>query len=187
MLGDVNTAVADLADDVFLVIAGRVLPLGRLGVRRALAFLTPLGRAAVPDSRTMSWFPVVGALVGAVVGCVWWGADRLWPPAVAAALTVAADLALTGMLHVDGLADSADGLLPHLPRKRRLEVMADPAIGALRRHGDRGRVAHTVRGAGVDAALDLADRGSVVWLSHRDGGRLRVRCRTREPRAVSPR
>jgi len=99
-------------------------------MRRALAFLTPLGRAAVPDQRTMSWFPVVGALVGGVVGCVWWGSDRWWPPAVAAALTIAADLALTGMLHVDGLADSADGLLPHLPRERRLAVMSDPAVGA---------------------------------------------------------
>ncbi|HEX2384302.1 MAG TPA: adenosylcobinamide-GDP ribazoletransferase [Acidimicrobiales bacterium] len=99
-------------------------------MRRALAFLTPLGRAAVPDRRTMSWFPVVGALVGGAVGCVWWGADRLWPPAVAAALTLAADLALTGMLHVDGLADSADGLLPHMPRERRLEVMSEPTVGA---------------------------------------------------------
>jgi adenosylcobinamide-GDP ribazoletransferase len=78
----------------------------------------------------MSWFPVVGAGIGAVVGCVWWSADRLWPPAVAAALALAADLALTGMLHVDGLADAADGLLPHLPRQRRLEVMTEPAIGA---------------------------------------------------------
>jgi adenosylcobinamide-GDP ribazoletransferase len=49
---------------------------------------------------------------------------------VAAGITVAVDLALTGMLHVDGLADSADGLLPHLPRQRRLEVMAEPTIGA---------------------------------------------------------
>jgi adenosylcobinamide-GDP ribazoletransferase len=99
-------------------------------MRRALAFLTPLGRATVPDARTMSWFPLIGAGIGVVVGSVWWGADRLWPPAVAAALTVAADLALTGMLHVDGLADSADGLLPHLPRQRRLEVMSEPAVGA---------------------------------------------------------
>src|SRR6476620_7827464 len=99
-------------------------------MRRALAFLTPLGRATVPDQRTMSWFPVVGALVGTVVGCVWWGSDRLWPPAVAAALTIAADLALTGMLHVDGLADSADGLLPHLPRERGLAVRSDRAVGA---------------------------------------------------------
>jgi adenosylcobinamide-GDP ribazoletransferase len=99
-------------------------------MRRALAFLTPLGRATVPDARTMSWFPVVGAGIGVVVGSVWWSADRLWPPAVAAALTVSVDLALTGMLHVDGLADSADGLLPHMPRQRRLEVMSEPAVGA---------------------------------------------------------
>src|SRR5262245_60829164 len=99
-------------------------------MRRALAFLTPLGRATVPDERTMSWFPLVGVGIGVVVGAVWWSTDRLWPPAVAAALTIVADLALTGMLHVDGLADSADGLLPHLPRKRRLEVMSEPTIGA---------------------------------------------------------
>ena len=49
---------------------------------------------------------------------------------LAATLTVLADLALTGMLHVDGLVDSADGLLPHLDRERRLEVMAEPTVGA---------------------------------------------------------
>jgi adenosylcobinamide-GDP ribazoletransferase len=43
---------------------------------------------------------------------------------------VAADLAVTGLLHFDGLMDSADGLLPHLDRERRLEVMASPEIGA---------------------------------------------------------
>jgi adenosylcobinamide-GDP ribazoletransferase len=92
--------------------------------------LTPLGRAAVPDRRTMSWFPVVGILIGAAVGGVWWAADRVWPPVLAAAIAVIADLALTGMLHIDGLADSADGLLPHLTRQRRLEVMSDPSVGA---------------------------------------------------------
>ena len=45
-------------------------------------------------------------------------------------LTVAVDLVLTGALHLDGLADSADGLLPHLERDRRLEVMAAPDVGA---------------------------------------------------------
>ena len=49
---------------------------------------------------------------------------------MAAALTIAADLALTGLLHIDGLVDSADGLLPHLPVERRLEVMAEPTVGA---------------------------------------------------------
>jgi cobalamin 5'-phosphate synthase/cobalamin synthase len=99
-------------------------------VRRAIAFLTPLGGAAVPDRRTLSWFPLAGAAIGAVIGGVWWATARVWPAAVAAALTVVADLAITGMLHVDGLIDSADGLLPHLPRQRRLEVMAEPTVGA---------------------------------------------------------
>jgi|SRR6266545_6595232 len=99
-------------------------------VRRALAFLTPLGRAVEPDPRTLSWFPVAGALIGFAVGGTWWVADRLWPPAVAAAVAVAADLALTGLLHIDGLVDCADGLLPQLPRARRLEIMAEPTVGA---------------------------------------------------------
>jgi adenosylcobinamide-GDP ribazoletransferase len=96
----------------------------------ALSFLTPLGRAREPDARAFTWFPLVGALIGAAVGALWWGATRLWPPAVAATVAVAADLALTGALHVDGLADTADGVLPHLDRRRRLEVMAEPDVGA---------------------------------------------------------
>jgi adenosylcobinamide-GDP ribazoletransferase len=99
-------------------------------VRRALAFLTPIGRGEPPTAATYDWFPLVGALIGLAVGGVWWGAGEVWPPLVAAALALAADLALTGMLHVDGLADSADGLLPHLPRERRLSVMAAPDVGA---------------------------------------------------------
>jgi adenosylcobinamide-GDP ribazoletransferase len=99
-------------------------------MRGALAFLTPLGRATTPDARTFDWFPIVGALLGLVLGGLWWGADRLWPPVVVAALVVGGDLALTGLLHFDGLVDTADGLLPHLERERRLEVMAAPDVGA---------------------------------------------------------
>jgi adenosylcobinamide-GDP ribazoletransferase len=99
-------------------------------MRRALAFLTPLFGASEPRPETLTWFPFAGAALGLVLGAVWWGAERIWPAAVAAAIVVAADLALTGLLHVDGLADSADGLLPHLDRARRLEVMAAPDVGA---------------------------------------------------------
>ena len=99
-------------------------------MRRALAFLTPLGGAAEPDPRTLSWFPLAGALIGACVGGAWWGAQELWPPTVAAAIVVAVDLALTGLLHMDGLVDSADGLLPQVPRAKRLAIMAEPSVGA---------------------------------------------------------
>ena len=99
-------------------------------MRRALSFLTVLGRAAEPNERTLSWFPLVGIAVGAIVGTTWWLADRVWPAALAAVIAVAVDAAVTGCLHLDGLADAADGLLPAVGRTRRLEIMADPRIGA---------------------------------------------------------
>lgn len=99
-------------------------------MRAALGFLTPLGGARTPSPRALPWFPVVGALVGLGVGGAWWVGTEVWNPAVGAALAIVADLALTGMLHHDGLGDAADGLLPHLPRQRRLEVMRQPDIGA---------------------------------------------------------
>jgi adenosylcobinamide-GDP ribazoletransferase len=99
-------------------------------VLSALAFLTVVGGAHVPDGRTMRWFPLVGAGIGGVLALVWAGAGELWAPAVAAVVVVTADLAITGMLHLDGLADSADGLLPHLDRDRRLAVMRQSDVGA---------------------------------------------------------
>ena len=99
-------------------------------MRAALAFLTVLGPASPPDARAVVWFPAVGAALGGALGLLWTQGDELWAPVLVAALVVAADLALTGLLHLDGLADSADGLLPHLDRDRRLAVMAEPAVGA---------------------------------------------------------
>ena len=96
----------------------------------ALALLTSLGGARPLTARAVPWFPVVGAVLGGALGVLWWGADQIWPAPVAVAVVVAADLALTGMLHLDGLVDSADGLLPHLDEDRRLAVMAEPAVGA---------------------------------------------------------
>ena len=96
----------------------------------ALGFLTVLGRAERPTPATLRWFPLAGLAIGMAVGLAWWLAGEAWTAGVAAALAVAADLLLTGLLHLDGLADSADGLLPHLPRERRLAVMAEPAVGA---------------------------------------------------------
>jgi adenosylcobinamide-GDP ribazoletransferase len=99
-------------------------------MRRAVSFLTPFGGPADPAPSALAWFPAVGALIGLAVGGIWWAARHGWAPPAAAAIAVIADAALTGMLHLDGLADAADGLLPPLSRARRLEVMADPRIGA---------------------------------------------------------
>jgi adenosylcobinamide-GDP ribazoletransferase len=100
-------------------------------MRSALGFLTVMPKgAAAPAREAPAWFGPVGALLGLVVGGTWWAAGELWPPLIAAVLAVAVDAGITGMLHLDGLADSADGLLPPLERERRLAVMADPDVGA---------------------------------------------------------
>jgi adenosylcobinamide-GDP ribazoletransferase len=99
-------------------------------VRAALSFLTPFGGGRAPSPAALPWFPVVGALIGFALGGVWWVASELWTRPVAAALVVTADLGITGLLHVDGLVDAADGLLPHLTPERRLAVMAEPTVGA---------------------------------------------------------
>ena len=101
-----------------------------MSVRSAISFLTPLGGARAPGPRTLDWFWLVGTGVGAAVGAVWWVAARAWPRPLAAGIAVAADIALTGMLHFDGLLDSADGLLPAVTRTQRLQIMSAPDVGA---------------------------------------------------------
>jgi adenosyl cobinamide kinase/adenosyl cobinamide phosphate guanylyltransferase/cobalamin synthase len=124
-----GTAAGDISGETLLPVdaAGGG---GGGGFRQAVTFLTPLGPAAAPTPAALDWFPVVGALIGLVLGGVWWAAEGPLGPLPAAALVVAADLAVTGALHFDGLLDSADGLLPHLRSQRRLAVMADPHAGA---------------------------------------------------------
>jgi adenosylcobinamide-GDP ribazoletransferase len=95
-----------------------------------VAFLTSVGGSRPPGPRTLDWFGVVGAALGALLGVIWWAAGKAWTFWVAAAVVVVADLALTGMLHFDGLLDSADGLLAPMDRGRRLAVMASPETGA---------------------------------------------------------
>jgi adenosylcobinamide-GDP ribazoletransferase len=100
-------------------------------LKAAFGFLSVIGRrGSVPTTRTSAWFPLVGLVLGALVGSAWWGAGNMWPPLLAAVVAIAVDLGLTGMLHLDGLADAADGLLPHMDRARRLEVMRAPDVGA---------------------------------------------------------
>jgi len=103
---------------------------GRDGFASALSLLTIVGRGAGAGPEAVGWFPVVGAALGGGLGVAWWAFGRVLPPLVAAGLVVAGDLVLTGMLHADGLIDAADGLLPHLERAQRLEIMAEPQVGA---------------------------------------------------------
>jgi adenosylcobinamide-GDP ribazoletransferase len=93
----------------------------------------PIGHAtpvAGGDVARASWaMPVAGAFVGALGAFVYWMAVRLaFPPLVASALAVAAGLLVTGCLHEDGLADTADGL-GGPSTERKLEIMRDSRLG----------------------------------------------------------
>ncbi|MFN0028143.1 MAG: adenosylcobinamide-GDP ribazoletransferase [Acidimicrobiales bacterium] len=100
------------------------------GLRAAIGLLTVCGGAADLHPRAPVWYGLVGAALGGVLGGVWWLTGELFPPFVAALVVVSLDAGLTGMLHLDGLADTADGLLPPIPRPRRLAIMRGPEVGA---------------------------------------------------------
>ena len=103
-------------------------------LRAAVSFLTVLPVANVdgsPGERLgRAYFPAIGALIGLVGGLVAILVGAVSSPLLGAAAAVAALAALTGAIHLDGLADTADGLLTHGDATRRLEVMRDPRLGS---------------------------------------------------------
>jgi adenosylcobinamide-GDP ribazoletransferase len=60
---------------------------------------------------------------------VFWLVSLVAPPLLAACAAVAVPAVLTGALHLDGVADAADGLFGAGTRERRLEIMRDPRVG----------------------------------------------------------
>ena len=101
----------------------------------ATSFLTrlPIGRLVqveASDVASGAWlFPVVGGAVGGVSGLLADLAANRLPGLAAGAIAVGAAAALTGALHLDALADAADGL-GATTRERAVEIMRDHAIGA---------------------------------------------------------
>ena len=89
-------------------------------------------------ARAMAFFPLVGAALGAVLVGVDWavgavsagastGASTGMP---AAAAVLLASAILTRCLHIDGLADTAEGLFGGSSRERALEIMRDSRVGS---------------------------------------------------------
>lgn len=108
------------------------------GLRLSVTLLTviPLrGPAAEPRRATvaaaMAWAPAVGLLLGSIAAAVLVTADRLFGagPLTAAGLAVAALALMTRGLHLDGLADLADGLGSGQPAAGALDIMRRSDIG----------------------------------------------------------
>lgn len=117
----------------------------------AMGFLTrfPLPRTKPSTEEDLvaaaGWFPLAGAAVGAAVALAFLVGERLFGPLPAAALAVAAGILATGGLHLDALADTADGLGCGGDRERMLEVMRDARVGA-----------HGASAIAMDAVLKVA-------------------------------
>ena len=116
-----------------------VAPGGSVARRLTLAvtFLTgiPLkveGEVSPADLwRSMGWYPLVGLALGAAAWGAYAGLLALLPGLVAAVIVVLLLEAVTRGLHMDGLMDTADGVLSGVPRERALEIMKDSNAGAM--------------------------------------------------------
>lgn len=82
-------------------------------------------------SRSVVCYPVVGLAIGLVLWGAGWGLSLILPPVPAAALLTGLWLVLTGGFHLDGLMDTADGILSHRSRDEMLAIMKDSRVGAM--------------------------------------------------------
>ncbi|WP_300671404.1 adenosylcobinamide-GDP ribazoletransferase, partial [uncultured Akkermansia sp.] len=93
-------------------------------IRSAFGFLTRLPVGPWPLQNDLNgisaWLPLVGLVVGGLAGVLTWAATLLFPPLVCGVIGCACWVAVTGGLHLDGVADCGDGLPVEVPRERRL-------------------------------------------------------------------
>ena len=104
------------------------------GLIAAIQFLTiiPMGKPTTYDPKGMiPYFPIVGMILGTLVSIFDHVALQLWSKPVVAILDVILLLVLTGAFHLDGLGDSADGLMGHRSREKVLAIMKDSRIGVM--------------------------------------------------------
>src|ERR1700730_5503492 len=103
-------------------------------LRSAFAFLTVIPVAAdegKPGARLgRAYFPAVGALLGLVAGGAFALIASITTQMLGGVAAIAVLAVLTGGLHLDGVADAADGLFGRGDRAHRLETMRDPRVGS---------------------------------------------------------
>jgi adenosylcobinamide-GDP ribazoletransferase len=111
---------------------GPFQPLGE-AVRFLTAFPVPWLPAMQESTiaRSMLAFPLVGLLIGACGAVAGLLAGWLFGEPLRAVAVVVAWMVVTGGLHLDGLADSADALFSWRSRERKLEIMKDSRIGTM--------------------------------------------------------
>ena len=103
----------------------------------ALGFLTiiplPLNREVKPmdTGRSMAFFPLAGAIIGGILAGISAVLSTILPRSVVDFILIAALALITGGLHLDGLADTFDGLYGGKTREEALAIMKDSRVGAI--------------------------------------------------------
>ncbi|KRF21522.1 adenosylcobinamide-GDP ribazoletransferase [Paenibacillus sp. Soil787] len=81
--------------------------------------------------RSVIFYPLAGFVIGLLLLLAGEGLSLVLPAMPAAVLLLGFWVVLTGGLHLDGLMDTADGILSHRPREQMLEIMKDSRVGAM--------------------------------------------------------
>lgn len=104
-----------------------------LMLRAAFGFFTrlPVGSRPLPPTfrGVIVWLPAVGLAIGTLAALAVCLAACILPPALCGVAGCLVWIAVTGGLHLDGVADCGDGLLVETPPARRLEIMKDSRLG----------------------------------------------------------
>jgi len=102
----------------------------------AVAFLTrvpvPVVAGGADVGGAARWFPLIGGALGGMAAIAAWGMHEAidLPPALTATLIVGLSAWVTGAIHLDGLADMADGFGGGHTPDDVVRIMRDPAIGS---------------------------------------------------------
>jgi adenosylcobinamide-GDP ribazoletransferase len=80
-------------------------------------------------AKSMIFSPVIGLLIGLILGGVYYLAQMTGKQLFAVVMVITAEVIITGGLHLDGLADTFDGIFSNRPKNKILTIMKDSRIG----------------------------------------------------------
>ncbi len=93
----------------------------------AIPFFPP---RSSPVQQALPWFPWIGLGLGSILASLATALSSELPPSLLALLLLLLWSLLTGSMHLDGLADAADGLFALKPKSERLLILKDPRLGS---------------------------------------------------------
>ncbi|MGI0008884.1 MAG: adenosylcobinamide-GDP ribazoletransferase [Nitrosopumilaceae archaeon] len=103
-------------------------------ISSVISFLTILPSTKNVDldtvAKNMHLFPVVGAIIGLIIGAAGFGLSSFLEPLIVGLLLTGSVVIITGIHHTDALCDFADGIMTKGTKEKKLQAMRDPAVGS---------------------------------------------------------